>query len=205
MAKVRLRRGRIFSANSALPNLGILPVFPLRDPPQLPRPGRLGRKTYDKQCQACHGPEGDGEGEAAYLLYPRPRDLTSGEFRLVSTWDSVPTDEDLFGAISRGMPCSAMPSWSHLPEKTRWGLVHYVKTLSRRPLDAAPAQEPNASGDGGAGLLTVPPEPELTPEASARPGTFLKKAAPRATVTPGGATGSRSRSTPAATPPAPGT
>ena len=84
--------------------------------------------------------------------------MTSGEFRLVSTWDSVPTDEDLFGAISRGMPGSAMPSWSHLPER---GLGYYVKALSRRPLDAAPAQEPNASGDGGAGLLTVPPEPEL--------------------------------------------
>ncbi len=128
----------------------------------------LGQKTYEKQCQACHGPDGDGQGEAAYLLYPRPRDFTSGEYRLVSTWDGVPTDEDLFGAISRGMPGSAMPSWSHLPEETRWGLVHYVKTLSQRPLEAAPPKEPNASGDGGAGLLTVPPEPEFTEEAQAR-------------------------------------
>jgi len=150
-------------------------LAPSRILPSSPDMIALGRTTYEKQCLACHGPEGDGEGEAAYLLYPRPRDLTSGEFRLVSTWDSVPTDQDLFGAISRGMPGSAMPSWSHLPEKTRWGLVHYVKTLSRRPLDAAPAQEPNASGDGGAGLLTVPPEPEFTPEAAARARYLFKE------------------------------
>jgi hypothetical protein len=40
--------------------------------------------------------DGNGEGEAAYLLYPWPRDFTSGEFCSVSTWDDVPTDEDLF-------------------------------------------------------------------------------------------------------------
>ena len=95
----------------------------------------LGRVTYEKKCLACHGPLGDGEGEAAYLLYPRPRDFTTGRFRLISTWDGIPVDEDLFRTISRGMPGSAMPSWAHLPEETRWGLVHYVKSFSKRPFD----------------------------------------------------------------------
>src|SRR5262245_30407222 len=53
----------------------------------------LGQRTYQKQCAACHGATGEGNGEASYLLYPRPRDFTSGEFRLVSTWEGVPTDE----------------------------------------------------------------------------------------------------------------
>ena len=79
----------------------------------------LGRKTFEKECAACHGSAGNGEGDAAYLLYPRPRDFTSGQFRIISTWDGVPTDEDLFRTISRGMPGSAMPSWAHLSEETR--------------------------------------------------------------------------------------
>ena len=56
----------------------------------------LGQRLYDKQCAACHGSGGRGDGEAAYLLYPRPRDLVAGAFRLVSTWERVPTDEDLY-------------------------------------------------------------------------------------------------------------
>ena len=128
----------------------------------------LGKQTFAKECTACHGAGGDGEGEAAYLLYPRPRDFTSGQFRLVSTWDGVPTDGDLFRTISRGMPGSAMPSWGHLPEETRWGLVHYVKTLSKRPLIVNVGKEPDHFGSGGAGLVTVPPEPEYTQESDAR-------------------------------------
>jgi mono/diheme cytochrome c family protein len=139
----------------------------------------LGRKTYEKECLACHGKDGNGEGEAAYLLYPRPRDFTSGQFRLVSTWDSVPTDEDLFRTISRGMPGSAMPSWSHLPERTRWGLVHYVKSFSKRPLAIHSSQEPDADGNDAAGVVSVPKEPPYTKEAEARArATFAQSCAP---------------------------
>jgi len=69
-----------------------------------------GQQTFAKQCAPCHGVEGRGDGEAAYLLYPRPRNFHAGKFRLVSTWEGVPTDDDLFQTISRGMPGSAMPS-----------------------------------------------------------------------------------------------
>lgn len=145
------------------------------DPPgATPELVTLGQTTYERKCLACHGPSGDGQGEAAYLLYPRPRDFTSGQYRLVSTWDGVPTDDDLFGAISRGMPGSAMPSWEHLPAKTRWGLVHYLKTFSRHPLEPSSPLEPNDSGDGGAGPLTVPPEPAFTAQARIRAQKLFK-------------------------------
>jgi mono/diheme cytochrome c family protein len=128
----------------------------------------LGRTTYEKECRACHGAAGDGLGEAAYLLYPRPRDFTTGQFRLISTWDNVPTDEDLFRTISRGMPGSAMPSWAHLSEDTRWGLVHYVKAFSKRPLAIRAVHEPDKWGNGGAGLIAVPAEPAFDTAAQAR-------------------------------------
>jgi mono/diheme cytochrome c family protein len=124
----------------------------------------LGQRLYGKQCASCHGAGGRGDGEAAYLLYPRPRDFVAGAYRLVSTWERVPTDEDLYRTISRGMPGSAMPSWSHLSEEERWALVHYVKTFRAPPLVVAPAAD-KGEGQSGTGVIDVPPRPPFTPEA----------------------------------------
>jgi mono/diheme cytochrome c family protein len=139
----------------------------------------LGQQTFQKECVACHGAAGNGEGDAAYLLYPRPRDFTSGQYRLISTWDGVPTDEDLFRTISRGMPGSAMPSWAHLPEQTRWGLVHYVKSFSKRPIKVNENRDPDKFGSGGAGIIAVPPEPAYDEAAKARAAElYVKGCAP---------------------------
>ncbi|MBI3031251.1 MAG: c-type cytochrome [Candidatus Rokubacteria bacterium] len=128
----------------------------------------LGKRVYEKQCMACHGADGRGEGEAAYLLYPKPRDFTAGKYALVSTWDRIPTDEDLFRTISRGMPGSAMPSWGHLSEEERWGLVHYVKAFAEKPWTVPPPADPKTEGGMGQGVVRVPPEPPFTAEARAR-------------------------------------
>jgi mono/diheme cytochrome c family protein len=170
-------RGRDGDANRPGPIPAAL--APSTSPPASPDLVALGQKTYEKECSACHGRDGDGEGEAAYLLYPRPRDFTTGQYRLVSTWDGVPTDEDLFRTISRGMPGSAMPSWAHLPERTRWGLVHYVKGLSKSPLTIQASHEPDADGNDAAGIIRVPEEPPYSDEAEARArATFATSCAP---------------------------
>jgi cytochrome c oxidase cbb3-type subunit 2 len=71
-------------------------------------------------------------------MFPRPRNLTTGLFKIRSTL-TLPTDEDLFQTISRGIPGTAMPSWATLSETTRRNLVAYVKTLSPEFHEAAPA------------------------------------------------------------------
>jgi mono/diheme cytochrome c family protein len=88
-----------------------------------------GRALFAQHCAACHGPEGAGDGPAAYLLWPRPRNLASEAFRLVSTTNSVPTDEDLFDVITRGLLGSSMPPHAHLPEADRRALVAEVRRL----------------------------------------------------------------------------
>lgn len=88
-----------------------------------------GKAVYEKQCAVCHGLWGRGDGKAAYLLYPKPRNFAEDNFRLVSTSTMEATDEDLFKTISRGMAGSAMPSWDFLPEEERWGVVYYVRYL----------------------------------------------------------------------------
>ncbi len=136
--------------------------------PTAPEVLALGKQVFTKQCAPCHGVEGRGDGEAAYLLYPRPRDFRTSRFRLVSTWEGVPTDDDLFQTISRGMPGSAMPAWGYLPEETRWALVAYVKSLTEKPLVVPPAAEPPSAGGVGSGPVSVPPEPTFDDRAKAR-------------------------------------
>lgn len=41
----------------------------------------LGADVYTEQCRSCHGRDGKGDGPAARFLSPKPRDLTSGEWR----------------------------------------------------------------------------------------------------------------------------
>ncbi|MEK7726768.1 MAG: c-type cytochrome, partial [candidate division KSB1 bacterium] len=71
-------------------------VFALRPTQKLsssPELLALGKNIYAQQCAPCHGVDGKGEGEAAYLLYPKPRDFTAAQYRIVSTWERFPTDE----------------------------------------------------------------------------------------------------------------
>jgi mono/diheme cytochrome c family protein len=89
-----------------------------------------GLSVYARQCAVCHGPKGLGDGLASYLLYPKPRDFSQGQFRLTSVTSGLPTDEDILRTLRRGMPGSAMPSWAHLPEPDLKALATTVRHLA---------------------------------------------------------------------------
>ncbi|PYO13356.1 MAG: hypothetical protein DMD75_05865, partial [Candidatus Rokuibacteriota bacterium] len=82
-----------------------------------------GKAVYELKCMGCHGDKGDGKGPAAELLMPGPRDFTSGIYKIRTTANKVPTDQDLFRIITDGMPGTSMPSWAVLPDRDRWNLV----------------------------------------------------------------------------------
>lgn len=108
------------------------PADPAPAPPERPAEApERGWELYQRHCAACHGPQGLGDGPAAYLLHPAPRNLVRGEYRLVSTQNGVPSDADLLDAITRGMPGSGMPPWDRLPEDDRAALVQTVRALWR--------------------------------------------------------------------------
>ena len=91
-----------------------------------------GKQLYTKYCTPCHGDLGKGNGELAYLVYPKPRDFTRGMFKIRSTPSgSVPTDQDLIKTVKSGMPGTAMPSFYYLKQSEVEQIVAYIKSLSQ--------------------------------------------------------------------------
>jgi mono/diheme cytochrome c family protein len=108
-----------------------------------------GKPLYRRYCVGCHGPTGDGRGENAPWVDPKPRNFVTGTFKCRSTPSGeLPTDEDLFNSVTRGFVNSNMPSWLPLTKQQRADLVAYVKAFSprfREEKPPAPVQIPTES------------------------------------------------------------
>ncbi len=93
-----------------------------------------GEDIYMKRCFWCHGEQGLGDGPSAVGMFPRPRDLVRAEYKIRSTLHGqLPTDEDLFQIVSRGLPGTPMPGWEKiLSVEQRRSLVEYLKSLAPR-------------------------------------------------------------------------
>ena len=97
-----------------------------------------GKLLYRRFCIGCHGASGDGTGENAMwfdptLGFPKPRDFTLAVFKCRSTpTGTLPTDEDLFNAMTRGFVTTNMPQWMPLTDQNRADLVAFIKTFSAR-------------------------------------------------------------------------
>ena len=93
-----------------------------------------GKAVFETRCVECHGQAGKGDGPASFLLQPRPRDFTSGSFKIRSTESGTPpSDEDIARSIRQGLPGTAMPAWDTvLPDDDIRQVAAYVKTLAPR-------------------------------------------------------------------------
>lgn len=122
----------------------------------MPAMGGEGRVLYERYCAGCHGAAGDGNGPAARMLIVQPRDFTKGIFKFRSTpAGTLPTDDDLYRTITRGIHRTSMPGWSLLPERERTALVDVVKSFY-------PAWEEQGAGTP----IAIPATPEDLPAAA---------------------------------------
>jgi mono/diheme cytochrome c family protein len=113
-----------------------------------------GRQLYYRFCWGCHGFRGDGNGENGPYLNILPRNFVAATFKCRSTpTGTLPTDEDLYNSLGRGLNNSNMPSWISLSDQQRADMVAFIKTFS-------PRWQTEKSGDP----INVPAEPKLTLE-----------------------------------------
>lgn len=119
-----------------------------------------GQQLYQKYCAQCHGDKGDGEGYATPHLLPKPRDFTTGKFKVRTTpTGALPTHQDIVNIIRRGMPYTSMPAWPDLTGEQVSDLAYYIKSFSPDfanpeavptpvPLPGAPASTPETIAAG---------------------------------------------------------
>lgn len=114
-----------------------------------------GKTLYLKYCAQCHGETGDGEGYATPHVLPKPRNFTSGKFKVRTTpTGALPTHQDLVSIIRRGMPYTSMPAWPNLSDQDVSNLAYFIKTFS--PDFANPEIVPKA--------VPLPSAPGMTDE-----------------------------------------
>ncbi len=80
------------------------------------------KKAVEVNCSPCHGISGKGDGPAAAALPTKPADWTSERVQKQA-------DGEIFWKISNGR--GAMPPWKSLPDKDRWEIVNYIRTLKK--------------------------------------------------------------------------
>ena len=89
-----------------------------------------GKEVFTRNCMGCHGAAGDGKGEAAPMLSPKPRNLVSGSFKFRTTPSgSLPTLADLQRTIERGVLGTSMPSFRLLAPSERRAVALYIQSL----------------------------------------------------------------------------
>ncbi len=81
-----------------------------------------GKNIFQNSCTPCHGANGKGDGPAAVVLNPHPRNFTKKE-----GWINGPTISGIFTTLTNGISGSAMTSFSQLSPEDRFSLAQYIR------------------------------------------------------------------------------
>lgn len=88
-----------------------------------------GLSVFAKNCALCHGPSGMGDGPSAPQLISKPRDFSSGWFKIGDTRSGLPSDTELAATIRRGL-FPAMPPWPQLSDGEVKSVLMAVRHLA---------------------------------------------------------------------------
>jgi mono/diheme cytochrome c family protein len=117
-----------------------------------------GKMLFQINCASCHGVEGNGDGPRSAGLNPPPRKYKTEKFKFGTDVASIQN------TLMQGSPGTSMPSFSLLPARDVWAMVHYVRTMIPNPdptTDAVMARLPEApkSGTASAPVASAAAEP----------------------------------------------
>jgi cytochrome c oxidase cbb3-type subunit 2 len=114
--------------------------------PLTERDMKAGKAVYLRECAACHGERGAGDGPGAPFIDPKPRNFTKKMFKLRTTPSGeAPATADILHTIQNGIPGTAMPSFSFLSEEERRQVAAVVLEFA----DMLDAPEPAPIKDPG--------------------------------------------------------
>jgi cytochrome c oxidase cbb3-type subunit 2 len=115
------------------------------DPNVVKARAEQGEKLFVAWCGGCHGDHGRGDGPAAAVLVPKPRNFVTDKFKIRSTpGGKPPRRDDILATVTRGLPGTPMPSFAFLTEDERNLIVDHVWRLAG--LDKKPEAPPIAAG-----------------------------------------------------------
>jgi len=81
-----------------------------------------GTSVFKINCEACHGPQGHGDGPAGATLDPQPKNL--------AVLQAAAGDDYLYWRINTGREGTSMVAWKGvLTDEQIWQLVAFIRTL----------------------------------------------------------------------------
>ena len=81
-----------------------------------------GANVFKTNCEACHGPQGHGDGPAGVALDPAPKDL--------AVLQATAGDDYLYWRINTGKEGTSMVAWKGvLTDEQIWQAVAFINTL----------------------------------------------------------------------------
>jgi mono/diheme cytochrome c family protein len=96
-----------------------------------------GLEHFADHCAVCHGNDGSGDTTIGRRTFPRAPDMRAQRTQSL-------TDGELFYAIERGIPWTAMPAWeTGTPEgaEESWHLVRFIRHLPALTVEELTAME----------------------------------------------------------------
>lgn len=118
-----------------------------------------GRYLYQRNCLTCHGARGDGRGDMASGMFPKPRPFASGIFKYRSTPNGLlPTDADLARTVRHGISGTSMPAFANLSDREIRVVTEYIKFFSPKWRRAENHGPP----------VTIPPAPDWFQDTAAK-------------------------------------